>query len=229
MYYNLLNKNVITLALISLITLGATGTCEAQGVVSLVEEENIVLPQDNTAEDFNDFGIEINAEIPDTLPETDEVIPFDEGIISPAPAKELKEETEPKAIEEDVEGATNELPIPEADENVEDAANELPMPEADEDILPVDQENDEALIQFEEDFDLGLENSLPEEIDAPVANVQPVAPVSLPARPAVKVEQPQRQAQPQAKKNLLVVNPLPEATQPQASKEIFAKIICYSF
>ena len=49
MYYKLLNKNLLTAALVSLITLSAAKTCDAQGVVSLVEDNNAVAPQKNTA------------------------------------------------------------------------------------------------------------------------------------------------------------------------------------
>ena len=53
MYYKLLNKNLLTAALVSLITLSAAKTCDAQGVVSLVEDNNAVAPQKNTAQPLN--------------------------------------------------------------------------------------------------------------------------------------------------------------------------------
>lgn len=151
MYDKLLNKNVITLALVSLMTLGAAGTCEAQGIVSLVEEEKVVLPQDNTAEVVNeteDFGLEIDAELPDSLPEDEGVIPFDDDpIISPenattdAPAEENNAASETEASKEAAEDNLNALEV-----------NEDPALQGLED----DQTSEEA-------FDLGLETNLPEE------------------------------------------------------------------
>ena len=42
MYYKLLNKNVITTALVALMLLSNAGYCEAQGVVALVEDSATV-------------------------------------------------------------------------------------------------------------------------------------------------------------------------------------------
>lgn len=223
MYYNLLNKNVITAALVSLIIIGATGTCEAQGVVSLVEEENIVLPQDNTAEvvneDFNDFGIEINAEIPDALSDNEEEIPFNnEGIISPAPATDVVEdskennETESSSVEE----RPNEI-VPENEIGEEILPNDSAVEET-ADVI-IDEQSQEVLNQFEDDFDLGLENALPEEIEAPVEEAKPIEPVKLPE--VKKVEQ----RQPKPRQNPLVVATLTETPQAQPSKEVFANSV----
>lgn len=137
MYYKLLNKNVITAALISLITLGTSGICEAQGVVSLVEEENIVSPQNSTAEatedSFESFDADTDIELPDTtaqVEETDEIIPFDnDGLISPAPTSE-------------VENQDNVAPVNEGNENSVEESPQLPeetfdeVNQAQEDILP---------------------------------------------------------------------------------------------
>lgn len=176
MYYKLLNKNVITVALVSLMMLGTIDTCDAQGVVSLVEEDNISAPKtDNAAEsanqelpadDFDEFGLEIDAEIPETLEEDDGIIPLDDGLISPAPVVEKQEE--PKAPAPATEAKPAEVkPVV---ENI--IQNDKPVAEVPQtDTKPVEEENKEAPI---DEFDLGLEDSLPGDI--------------LPAAPAKEVK-----------------------------------------
>ena len=146
MYYKLLNKNVITVALVSLMMLGTIDTCDAQGVVSLVEEDNISAPKtDNAAEsanqelpadDFDEFGLEIDAEIPETLEEDDGIIPLDDGLISPAPVVEKQEE--PKAPAPATEAKPAEVkPVV---ENI--IQNDKPVAEVPQtDTKPVEEEN----------------------------------------------------------------------------------------
>jgi len=87
MYYNLLNKNVISAVLLSLMVASNASVSYAQGAVSLVPDDTTV-PQDNSAdivnqdENFDELGFTIDAEIPDTI--EDEIIPFDnDALISP--------------------------------------------------------------------------------------------------------------------------------------------------
>lgn len=211
MYYKLLNKNVITVALVSLMMLGSIDNCDAQGVVSLVEENNIVAPEtgntvaENTnqelpADDFGEFGLEIDAEIPDTLEEDDGIIPLDdEGLISPAPVVAQQEETQVPSEE-----AVAEPQAPEAkpvEENV--VQNEQPVVVAPtNNVVPMaNNVTDTAAPQTEDEFDLGLEDSLPTDI--------------LPTAPANET----------AKSPLTVSGPLfgnaPKAAKPQ-QKEQFA-------
>lgn len=86
MYYKLLNKNLITALLVSLVSLGAAKSSSAQGVVSLVEENNVTAPtngSENTAAPSADLVMDTS--LPDTMPESNEAIPLDNGLISPAP------------------------------------------------------------------------------------------------------------------------------------------------
>ena len=219
MYYKILNKNVITAALVSLMTLSVAKNCEAQGAVSLVEEENIELPQDNALngtgnvanasdEAFDEFGFDVDAEIPDVLEEDDGVIPLDsDSMISPAQAVEVAEpvapvepvaiaepvapvavepvvEVEPVVATEPVIAAVPQAPVAVAEPVAPVAAampvapvapvapvvvNNVPAapvaPMAP--VMPVAPQN-----QIEDDFDLGLVDTLPDDVlpQAPVMN-----------------------------------------------------------
>lgn len=205
MYDKLLNKNVITATLVSLMVLGVTKTCDAQGVVSLVEEENVVLPQDNTSEvidesgDFDEFSLEINAEIPDTLPEDEGAIPLDdEAFISPAPVttSELATDSDSalanEPISESINTATenqaavnNDVPV--AQEPVQvtaDVANTSNFDNPIDNQTNVDVQNDTSLTAQQENtpdenFDLGLQETLPEEVvvqNSVAQNDSPLAP-----------------------------------------------------
>ncbi len=170
MYYKLLNKNVITAALISLITLGASGVCEAQGVVSLVEEENIVSPQNNTAENTKTETVDTDSEdvLPDVLPEADEFIPFDnEGLISPTPVAEAQED--PAEQQEPLTDEETEFADEEAELSVSDDSNSSEDVEADiqkqQDEFAENKElssddNESDFDSFDEgEFNLGLDTS----------------------------------------------------------------------
>jgi len=205
MYDKLLNKNVITATLVSLMVLGVTKTCDAQGVVSLVEEENVVLPQDNTSEvidesgDFDEFSLEINAEIPDTLPEDEGAIPLDdEAFISPAPVttSELATDSDSalanEPISESINTATenqaavnNDVTV--AQEPVQvtaDVANTSNFDNPIDNQTNVDVQNDTPLTAQQENtpdenFDLGLQETLPEEVvvqNSVAQNDSPLAP-----------------------------------------------------
>lgn len=194
MYDKLLNKNIITAALVSLMTLGVTGTCEAQGVVSLVEdEEKVVSPQDNTNKaieennDFNDFGIEIKAEIPESLPEDDEIIPVEgEAMISPEPAVKTVPAEEKVNNKPTKEKIVEDKPITENKTNSQKTAETEASAkvDADEEILnedPIDNllNNDEDVLgeetaTIEDPLVTGLEKT-------DVAPKTPSTPNSLPA------------------------------------------------
>ncbi len=93
MSYKFSNKNLAVAALTSLIALGVSGSCNAQGIVSLVEDEDISLPKtdNNSAPSAN---LMMDTEVPDVLPD-DDLIPLDkDSLISPAPA------TAPAAVEQ---------------------------------------------------------------------------------------------------------------------------------
>ena len=155
MYDKLLNKNVITAVLVSLMTLSVNKTCEAQGVVSLAEEEKVVLPQDNTSgiveenDNIDELGFEIAAEIPDSLPEDEGVIPFDnEPMISPEPAVRdvsMTEEAE-ALVETPAEAETSNIDLLESD-----------LPDNENRLIPEGTEAED------DTFDLGLETVAAEE------------------------------------------------------------------
>ncbi len=205
MYDKLLNKNVITATLVSLMVLGVAKTCDAQGVVSLVEEENVVLPQDNTSEvidesgDFDEFSLEINAEIPDTLPEDEGVIPLDdEAFISPAPVttSELAAESDSaianEPTSESINTATenqaavnNDAPVAQEPMQVTaDVANTANLNNPIDNQANVDMQNNAPLTAQQENtpdenFDLGLQETLPEEVvvqNSVTQNDSPLAP-----------------------------------------------------
>jgi len=93
MSYKLSNKNLAVAALASLITLGVSESCNAQGIVSLAEDEDISLPKtdNNSAPSAN---LMMDTEVPDVLPD-DDLIPLDkDSLISPAPV------TAPAAVEQ---------------------------------------------------------------------------------------------------------------------------------
>lgn len=87
MYYKLLNKNLITAAIVSVMTLSAAMTCDAQGVVSLVEDENVSAPENNANIPASPSAdLTLDTDLPNVLPESDDIIPLDNnGLISPAP------------------------------------------------------------------------------------------------------------------------------------------------
>lgn len=95
MYYKLLYKNLLTAALISFITLNTVKPCEAQGVVSLVEDNETSAPDNNANEAaVPSAKLSMDTELPNTLP-NEEVIPLDNaGLISPAP-KAVSDNTVP--------------------------------------------------------------------------------------------------------------------------------------
>ena len=71
MYYKLLYKNLLTAALVSFIILNTTKPCEAQGVVSLVEDDEAVAPENNATEAVvtpAEPSMEMDTELPNTLP-----------------------------------------------------------------------------------------------------------------------------------------------------------------
>lgn len=91
MYYKLLYKNLLTAALISFISLNVAKPCEAQGVVSLVEDDDVVAPENNANEavvPLAEPSMDMDTELPNVLP-NEEIIPLDNaGLISPAPKAE---------------------------------------------------------------------------------------------------------------------------------------------
>ncbi len=91
MYYKLLYKNLLTAALVSFITLNVAKPCAAQGVVSLVEDDAAIAPENNASEAVvppAGDSMEMDTALPDSLP-NDDVIPLDNaGLISPAPKAE---------------------------------------------------------------------------------------------------------------------------------------------
>ncbi len=133
MYYKLLYKNLLTAALISFITLNAVKPCEAQGVVSLVEDNEASAPDNNANEAaVPSAELSMDTDLPSSLP-NDEVIPLDNaGLISPAP----------KAASNDVVPAPASVPALPAETNAEAA----PSPEN------FDQDMD---------FSLGVESDVP--------------------------------------------------------------------
>lgn len=86
MYYKLLDKNLLTAALVSVMALTSAQTCDAQGVVSLVEDEKVSASENNENGNaaLND-DMALDTDLPDVLPE-DDFIPLDNGLLSPAPA-----------------------------------------------------------------------------------------------------------------------------------------------
>lgn len=76
MYYKLLNKNLITAALVSAISLGAAQNCDAQGVVSLVEDDTISDNADAVLFPPVNDTMEMDTELPNTLTNEAEVIPL---------------------------------------------------------------------------------------------------------------------------------------------------------
>ncbi|MBQ8870126.1 MAG: hypothetical protein IJ019_01970 [Alphaproteobacteria bacterium] len=169
MYYKLLNKNVISAVLVSLLTIGVTDICQAQGVVSLVEED-AALPQDNTAEvvtqedDFDEFGFEIDAEIPDTI--EDEVIPLNEdALISPTSVEEEPLSTDNESVQ--VEQPSDETDAPQS-VSAEDTSN-LTDEKADNSSHNTNPED------VSESFDLGLDKQVTQEEIVKTDNVQNVA------------------------------------------------------
>ena len=157
MYYKLLNKNLLTAALVSLITLSVAKTCEAQGVVSLVEDNNAVAPQKNTEKAAKPSADLMSPEVPDVL--DDDVIPLDSGLISPAPATVPA----PKAM----------APKPAPAANAAPKADIAPAPKAD-----AKNPTPEAF-DADMDFSLGMENVENNDVPAP-APANGVAPTASP-------------------------------------------------
>ena len=136
MYYKLLYKNLLTAALVSFITLNAAKPCEAQGVVSLVEDNETAAPENNANEAaLPSADLSMDTELPNTLP-NDDVIPLDNAaLISPAPATEAP--------------APAPVPAPAVQPATENAAagtNAAPAPDS---------------FNQDMDFSLGIENDIP--------------------------------------------------------------------
>ena len=145
MYYKLLNKNLITALLVSLIGLGAAKNVGAQGVVSLVEENKVTAPVSNSANtEKPSADLVIDTSLPDTMPETNEAIPLDTGLISPAPKAEpnAPQAPQPQATAAtDAQSAnTEKLPTASEPEQLDDDAL-LPGMESDE-LFPADDTAD---------------------------------------------------------------------------------------
>ena len=219
MYYKILNKNVITAALVSLMALSVADNCEAQGAVSLVEEENVALAQDNATDGmqdtnfdeqasddaFDDFGLDVDSEIPDTLEEDDGVIPLDsDAMISPAQAVEAEPVEVP--AEEPVEAPVEELVAPAPVE--EPVAPVAPAPIAEPvapapalapvapvapiapapalapvapiaPVAPAPVVDDFSQNQMEDDFDLGLSDTLSDNTLPQAPAVNSAAPLAV--------------------------------------------------
>lgn len=208
MYYKILNKNVITAALVSLMALSVADNCEAQGAVSLVEEENVALAQDNATDGmqdtnfdeqasddaFDDFGLDVDSEIPDTLEEDDGVIPLDsDAMISPAQAVEAEpvevpaeEPVAPAPVEEPVAPVAPVAPAPIA-EPVAPAPALAPVapiapapalaPVAP--VAPAPIVDDFSQNQMEDDFDLGLSDTLSDNTLPQAPAVNSAAPLAV--------------------------------------------------
>lgn len=177
MYYKLLNKNLITAALISLMTLSAAKVCDAQGVVSLVEDENVAEPENNTLpEAAPSADLTLDTEVPNVLPESDDIIPLDNaGLISPAPVHTPQtSSTEQTGGNTPTQSTNDAAPATRAEGMVNPAkGSELPAESFNEDT----------------DFSLGIEAPVP----APATAAKPVAAEANPlfAVPAEKVKTPQ--------------------------------------
>jgi hypothetical protein len=155
MYYKLLNKNLLTAALASLITLSAAKTCDAQGVVSLVEDNNAVAPQKNTAKAVKpSANLVMDSELPDSIQNDDDVIPLDSGLISPAPAAKI-----PAAAAKPDE----DKPAPQAA-----AKDNAGAPVADVKPVANGQEPNPENFDADMDFSLGMENVENADVKAPL-------------------------------------------------------------
>lgn len=202
MYYKLLNKNLLTAALVSLITLSAAKTCDAQGVVSLVEDNNAVAPQKNTAKAVKpSANLVMDSELPDSIENDDDVIPLDSGLISPAPKAPEAPEAKAPAAAPKADKAGETKPAPQAvasnDKDVAPAADVKPAATGKE----PNPENFDA----DMDFSLGMENVENADVKAPVpagakapANNNAAAPSPLGA--AIPSSSPLMAAQPEAPK-----------------------------
>lgn len=166
MYYKLLNKNLLTAALVSLITLSVAKTCDAQGVVSLVEDNSAVAPQKNTAKAVKpSANLVMDSELPDSIQNDDDVIPLDSGLISPAKAPVVA----PKAAEA--------KPAPQAATKDNAAA-----PVADNKPVANAKEPNPESFDADMDFSLGMENIENADVPAPVpANTKAPANAKAPA------------------------------------------------
>ena len=172
MYYKLLNKNLLTAALVSLITLSVAKTCDAQGVVSLVEDNSAVAPQKNTAKAVKpSANLVMDSELPDSIQNDDDVIPLDSGLISPAKAPVVA----PKAAEA--------KPAPQAATKDNAAA-----PVADNKPVANAKEPNPESFDADMDFSLGMENIENADVPAPANtkapannNAEPASPLGAPA------------------------------------------------
>ena len=167
MYYKLLYKNLLTAALISFITLNAVKPCEAQGVVSLVEDNEASAPDNNANEAVvtpAEPSMEMDTELPNTLP-NEEVIPLDNNaLISPAPKADASN------------AASN--PASDASSEASNKAETAPTPDA-----------------FNQDmnFSLGVENDAPV-LPASNANVPAAEPANPLMATETKKEAPKPQS-----------------------------------
>ena len=174
MYYKLLNKNLITATLVSLMLLGTIDTCDAQGVVSLDNAAEVETDANNQAlpaDDFDEFNLEIDAEIPDNLEEDEGIIPLDDGLISPAPAVATPEEAPVAEL----------APAPVAEPAPAPVA--APVPAAIKNAAPVVPAAANNFPQAQEDFSLGLDESLP-------GDIVPAAPAKESAKAPLAVNGP---------------------------------------
>lgn len=178
MYYKLLNKNLLTAALVSLITLSVAKTCDAQGVVSLVEDNDVALPQKNTEKaEKPSADLVMDSELPDSIQNDDDVIPLDSGLISPAPVTPAA----PKADAPKPEAAAADSKAP--------VVKEAPAAEAKADVKEQAPETFDA----DMDFSLGMENVENNDVAVPApANTGVAAsPLNVPASSPLVAPQPE--------------------------------------
>lgn len=158
MYYKLLNKNLITAILVSLVGLGAAENSNAQGVVSLVEDGNVTAPT-NDSENIQapSADLVMDTALPNAIPENNETIPLDNGLISPAPKSEVTTENDDAK-----------LPEKSVVETTPDVASEVP------DQLPQTPQNEPFLLGIE------MEETVPEQTEQNNQDMQ--EPVIIPSQ-----------------------------------------------
>lgn len=219
MYYKLLNKNLLTAALVSLITLSAAKTCDAQGVVSLVEDNNAVAPQKNTAKAVKpSANLVMDSELPDSIENDDDVIPLDSGLISPAPkAPEVK--TPATAPKTDKAGEAK--PAPQAVANDKAVA-----PVADVKSAATGKEPNPENFDADMDFSLGMENVENSDVKAPApagakvpANNNAAAPSPLGS--PIPSSSPLTAAQPEAPKPVPVNKDFGDGVLEKVNNDLF--------
>lgn len=165
MSYKLLNKNIVTATVVSLLTLGVAKNSSAQGVVSLVDEKpaaaqaNVQAPTQAPAPADS---MEMDISLPTTLENTQDVIPLDtNGENTPNPIANA-----PKTAAGD--GVAAPVPAPQSNSAQKNVSPEAPDFDAD------------------MDFSLGVENETPEnQPDATAANAEK-SPLMAPKEEAAK-------------------------------------------